>query len=306
MFMEAIDKALEKVSTKCKELILQANNKQIEYLATHLSSGKMLRSKLIFYIAGISEDSIALSAVIELIQSASLLHDDVIDNATIRRSKASVNAIFGDKSAIMLGDVLYSKAFFELCNFNSSIAKSISNAVFRLSIGEIEDVSLSSAFHTDENRYLQMCKDKTAYLIAASAESAAILANLPQEKYRIYGENLGIAFQIVDDILDITQDEKTLGKPSMSDFKEGKTTLPYMYLHKRLNKDDKTKLESLFKQTLDDTQISWIKSQMQQQNCLQECIQLARFYADKALDSIKNENNPMLEKVVEQMIYRTK
>jgi len=179
-----------------------------------------------------------------MIHAASLLHDDVIDNATQRRGVKSINAIFGDKSAIMVGDILYSKAFYELVDFDRDIAKSISNAVVLLSIGERKDVYLSEKFNPDIELYKEMIYQKTAVLIESASEVAAILAGKDREIYKRYGRNLGVAFQMIDDILDIISDSKTLGKPALSDFKEGKTTLPYIYLYNELDSKGKEKLST--------------------------------------------------------------
>jgi octaprenyl-diphosphate synthase len=193
-----------------------------------ISTGKMLRSKLLHIITS-SKDATKVSAIIEMIHLSSLLHDDVIDDATTRRGVETINSKYSNMHSIMLGDIFYSKAFFELTNFNQDIAKSISSAVTKLSLGELLDVELSKAINTDIDKYYEMIYLKTSALIESTAECGAILAKKDIKNYKIFGKNLGIAFQIIDDILDITQDEKTLGKPSFSDFKEGKTTLPMIF-----------------------------------------------------------------------------
>ena len=210
-----------------------------------LSEGKMLRSKLILKIAGVSEQSIKLCAIVEMIQSASLLHDDVIDEADTRRGKASINALFNDKTSIMFGDILYSKAFTELTTMNKDVAYEISQSVTKLSIGELHDVEMANSFNTSYTRYFNMIYNKTASLIEASAASAAIISNKDKDAFALYGKNLGLAFQMIDDILDITQTSEALGKPAMLDFVEGKVTIPYLLLYERI--DDKEKLKSLYK-----------------------------------------------------------
>ena len=139
-----------------------------------ISSGKKLRSKLILKIAGESEQSYVICAIIELIHLASLLHDDVIDNSLLRRGSPSINAKFGTKNAIMLGDILYSKGFFELSKFPHKISGTISKAVSLLSIGEMMDVELSKNFNVSHEKYKTMIYYKTAVLIEAAAEVGAI------------------------------------------------------------------------------------------------------------------------------------
>ena len=225
---------LSAVERKIEQFVADLNDKEVSTLYTKLPHGKRLRAKLILKIAGNSLPVVKTAAVVEMIHAASLLHDDVIDDAYTRRSKPSLNALYGNKTAIMLGDILYSKGFFELNNISAEVSKVVSNAVTQLSLGELKDVSLSDTFNLDKNVYLEMIYQKTASLMEASAGAAALLSGKPQAAYMTYGRNLGLAFQMIDDLLDITQDAETLGKPALHDFVEGKTTLPYIYLYEVL------------------------------------------------------------------------
>lgn len=299
------DLAMERIKIYIDEYIRECDNEEINTLFAHLHHGKMLRSKLLLSISGISDDALRVCAFIEMIQSASLLHDDVIDNAETRRNAPSLNAIFGNKNAIMLGDVLYSKAFYELSSFDTQIAKSVSSAVVRLSIGEIEDVRLSVSFNNNKEAYIHMCADKTAALIVAAAECGAILKGLNKHIYRIYGENLGIAFQMIDDILDITEDSQSLGKPSMSDFREGKTTLPYMILYEHMKDEERNRLLTYFKRELGQEEEMWIRMQMRKYNVINESRIQAEFYANKAIEAIANEGNKNLNDMIAKMLNRT-
>lgn len=273
-------------------------------MTSGLKGGKKLRSKLLLKISGENQVSYKICAIIELIHNASLLHDDVIDEANLRRGVKSINAQFGAKNAIMLGDILYSKAFYELSLIDSKLAQIISNAVVKLSIGELMDVNLSQNFNTNQQAYLQMIYNKTAVLIEASARCGAILANLNEDDFTQYGKNLGLAFQIVDDILDITGDEKTLGKPTMSDFKEGKTTLAYMYLYEKLNNDEKEILKSYYKKELNEQEISWIKHKMQECQILNLVNIELKNYANNALKAIEKYKMKDLEEIITSMIKR--
>jgi octaprenyl-diphosphate synthase len=267
----------------------------------NISSGKKLRSKLILKIAGQNETSLRLCAVIELIHLASLLHDDVIDDSTIRRGKPSINALFGSKNSIMLGDILYSKGYYEIVSLDPQIAKIISKAVLDLSIGEMMDVDMGSKFSPNLDEYLKMIELKTAVLIEASAKSAAIIAGIDSDLYANYGRNLGLAFQIVDDILDISADETTLGKPAFSDYKEGKTTLPYIFLYNALNLDDKEILKSLWGKELDENQTKWIKDKFDEFDIIQKCKEFAKDLGAKAIASVSDEE---LKDIVASMIDR--
>ncbi len=226
---------LSAVERKIEQFIADLDDKEVSRLYHQLPHGKRLRAKLILKIAGPSLAVVKTAAVVEMIHAASLLHDDVIDDAYTRRSKPSLNALYGNKTAIMLGDILYSKGFLELNNISAEVSKMISNSVTQLSLGELKDVSLSKMFNTDKEIYLEMIYQKTASLMEACAGAAALLAGKDKHIYMTYGRNLGIAFQMIDDLLDITMDAETLGKPALHDFEEGKTTLPYIYLYEVMN-----------------------------------------------------------------------
>ncbi|WP_394954939.1 polyprenyl synthetase family protein [uncultured Helicobacter sp.] len=302
--MQDFDKVRERIVAIIQGFVADCGNEIVTELFAKTNQGKMLRSKLLLAVSGVSEEALKLCAIIELIQSASLLHDDVIDNASTRRKSPSLNAIFGNKNAIMLGDVLYAKAFFELSTYEQSIAKSVSDSVCRLAVGEIEDVFMAQSFNTNKTRYLQMCELKTAALIAASAECGALLSGLDSQKYRSYGNNLGIAFQIIDDVLDITQSTEVLGKPAMSDLSEGKSTLPYIYLYERATREVRQELLTLFGTPLCESKAQWLKEQLNAHHCVQDSIAKAREYALSALDSIQGEGNTQLNEIVQNMIER--
>ena len=295
---------LGKVENLMVEMVASLGDARSVELFHRVPKGKRLRAKLILKIAGVSDDSLKLAAIVELIHAASLLHDDVIDDAFTRRGEDSINALFGNKTAIMLGDVLYSKGFSELTQMPQDVAYSISHAVALLSMGELLDVELSNTFNDSEERYFDMIYKKSASLIEASAKAAALLAGKNGAIYALYGKNLGLAFQIIDDILDITQSSETLGKPSLNDFKEGKTTLPYLYMYRNLCKEDQTKLLSFFQQELDVEQKEWIKTKMHETKALEDAIVYARKLGLEALAIIETEEDVGLSSIIKDMIER--
>jgi len=264
-----------------------------------IQKGKGVRGTL---ITTISPKSLKLAAVVEAIHLASLLHDDVIDEAELRRGVKSINAKYGDFTAVMLGDIIYSRAFYELTSFDEKVAKTISNAVYLLSQGELEDIKLSKEINLDKSKYMQMIYKKTASLIEASCKAAAIEEGFNEEDFALYGKNIGLAFQIVDDLLDITQDEKTLGKPAMLDFKEGKMTLPYIYLYEKL--DDKEKLRSMFKKDLNENEKRWIKEKMKEYGIIEKCFNEAKELVKQAKNAIKKYNIPKLEIIANKVVDR--
>ena len=293
---------LSLVKNQIKEYVKECGDQKSIELFELLAQGKMLRSKLILKIAGVNDESVKLCSVVEMIHAASLLHDDVIDEADTRRGKPSINALFDNKTSIMFGDILYSKAFTELSQMDKRISYTISNAVTLLSIGEMLDVDLTNEFNTSYDKYFDMIFKKTASLIEASAKAAAILASKNEEAFALYGKNLGLAFQMIDDILDITQDSDTLGKPAMLDFVEGKVTIPYLLLHERI--EDKNKLESLYKKPLSDSEQEWIKDEMIKNNVLIDSISQAQKLGLEAVDAIKMDESEDLKNIMNQMINR--
>jgi octaprenyl-diphosphate synthase len=295
---------LSAVERKIEQFIDDLNDKEVAALYTKLPHGKRLRAKLILKIASSSLPAVKTAAIVEMIHAASLLHDDVIDDAYTRRNKPSLNALYGNKTAIMLGDILYSKGFLELNDISPQVAKMISNAVVQLSLGELKDVSLSKAFNIDKEIYLEMIYQKTASLIEASAGAAALLAGKPQEAYLIYGRNLGLAFQMIDDILDITSDSEILGKPALHDFVEGKTTLPYIYLYEVLGSDDQKKLASLHAKVLSKKEQSWIMQHMDEHQILLKCYAQARELIDEAIELMNSKGEEALSGIAQEMIER--
>jgi len=292
------------VERKIEQFIAELDNKDVSALYAKLPHGKRLRAKLILKIAGSSLAVVKTAAVVEMIHAASLLHDDVIDDAYTRRSKPSLNALYGNKTAIMLGDILYSKGFLELNNISTDVAKIVSNAVVQLSLGELKDVSLSKTFNLDKEMYLEMIYQKTASLMEASAGAAALLAGKDKIAYMTYGRNLGMAFQMIDDVLDITMDAVTLGKPALHDFEEGKTTLPYMYLYETLSDEDKIRLKSLHAKVLQKEQQQWIQMMMQKNGIIERSYAEAKVLIEEAITLMKNRGEEALSSIAMAMIER--
>lgn len=295
---------LSAVERKIEQFIADLNDKEVTSLYSKLPQGKRLRAKLILRIAGSSLSVVKTAAVVEMIHAASLLHDDVIDDAFTRRSQPSLNALYGNKTAIMLGDILYSKGFFELNNISADVAKIVSNAVTQLSLGELKDVSLSQFFNLDKNSYLEMIYQKTASLMEASAGAAALLAGKPKDVYMTYGRNLGIAFQMIDDLLDITSDAETLGKPALHDFVEGKTTLPYIYLYEALDENAQAKLCSLHAKVLSPEEQNWILSKMKAHKIIEKSYLEAKALIDEAIGLMDAQGEEALSGIAREMIER--
>jgi octaprenyl-diphosphate synthase len=199
--------------------------------------GKRLRPLLVLLSANAcgyrGEQHIPLAAVIEFIHTATLLHDDVVDNSELRRGNATANAKWGNAPSVLVGDFLYSRAFQIMVEINRmEIMQVISNATTVIAEGEVLQLLNQRNPDTSEESYMQVILGKTAMLFEAATEVGAILADASAEEreaLRLYGRHLGIAFQLVDDLMDYLSDSATMGKNVGDDLAEGKATLPLIH-----------------------------------------------------------------------------
>jgi len=219
--------------------VIHSPEKLITDMSKHLieAGGKRLRPALYFMCAQNkvcdSEKFVSLAVAIELIHMATLVHDDVIDNSAIRRGKPTANACWGNHSSVLIGDYLFAKAFsLVACKVSNQMLQVLADVICSMCEGEINQNR--STFNADqvENEYLGRIAQKTANFLAASCELGALAAELPNNEvqaFREYGYSLGMAFQITDDILDITASAEQLGKPVGNDLRQGIVTLPVIY-----------------------------------------------------------------------------
>ncbi|HTK39160.1 MAG TPA: polyprenyl synthetase family protein [Pyrinomonadaceae bacterium] len=221
-----------------------SNIQVIDYLGEYLrsSGGKRVRPALLILSAyaaggnGGSDNVIRLATVMEMLHTATLVHDDIIDNASLRRSEASVNARFGNQTAVLMGDWLYMSAFeTSLKERSLEILDILTRLTRKMTEGELIQLTTIGKLDITEDEYFDILRRKTAYLMSACCELAAILAGATsqiQETLRDYGMNLGIAFQLADDLLDFMGSERDLGKAAGADLLEGKLTLPLILLRR--------------------------------------------------------------------------
>ncbi len=214
----------------------------IPQLAAHIvaAGGKRLRplltlasARLCGYPAdGVGARHVKLAACVEFIHTATLLHDDVVDESVLRRGLASANAVFGNQASVLVGDFLFARAFQLMVEDGSLVVLAIlSRAAATIAEGEVLQLVTQNDLSTPEARYLEVIKGKTAALFAAACEVGAVVASRPERDAAAladYGMNLGIAFQLVDDALDYAADQTILGKTVGDDFREGKITLPVL------------------------------------------------------------------------------
>ena len=222
----------------------------------HLKSGgKRLRalltlgsSKLCGYLKGGRD--INLAACVELIHSATLMHDDVIDNGEVRRGKKTLNQLWGNQSSILVGDYLLSRCFEMMVeDGNIEVLKLLSSTSAEISQGEVLQLQHNGEIDMLEETYLKIISAKTASLFSAATKVGAILAekdNKTKNALEFYGKNLGLTFQIADDTLDYNSEVKIFGKEIGNDFYEGKVTLPIILLYQKVSNEEKKYLKSLF------------------------------------------------------------
>lgn len=220
----------------------RSNIQVIAYLGDYLraSGGKRVRPALTilsnYAVGGDASqfNSIRMAAVMEFLHTATLVHDDIIDNAETRRNRPSINSRFGNQTAVLMGDWLYMSAFETSLQERSLPVLDILTKVTRkMTEGELLQLTLLGRTDVSEEQYLDILQRKTAYLFSACCEIGAILGGAEAEQQsalREYGMNLGTAFQLVDDLLDFTATDEALGKPAGVDLLEGKLTLPLIYL----------------------------------------------------------------------------
>jgi octaprenyl-diphosphate synthase len=218
------------------------------------SGGKRLRPLLMILSARLcgykGNHDVPLSVVFEFIHAASLLHDDVVDHAEVRRNKPAANTIWGNPAVVLVGDFLYSKSFLMTVGYDSvPILQVISETTTKMAEGEVLQLIHADDLEITQAEYLEVITRKTAVLISAACQIGAIFGgggSAEENALRSYGHNLGIAFQLIDDTLDYTGDVQELGKPVGNDIQEGKATLPLISALKNGLPADKERLREIF------------------------------------------------------------
>ncbi|HJS24998.1 MAG TPA: polyprenyl synthetase family protein [Pyrinomonadaceae bacterium] len=220
----------------------RSNVQVIDYLGDYLrrSGGKRVRPALTILSTyavggdGSRYNTIRMATVMEFLHTATLVHDDVIDKADMRRKRPTVNALYGNETAVLMGDWLYMSAFeTSLAERSLPILDILTSVTRKMTEGELLQLTLLSDAKISEAQYFDVLKRKTAYLFSASCEIGAILGGASEKQQtalRDYGLNLGTAFQLIDDLLDFTSSEEALGKAAGADLLGGKVTLPLIYL----------------------------------------------------------------------------
>ena len=320
IFMEWLEPDIIKINQSILKNLI-GSEPLISDLSNHIigSGGKRIRplltiacSKLCNYIG---TRHIELASVIEFIHTATLLHDDVVDNSKKRRGKSSANFIWDNKSSILVGDYLLSKAFRILISEGSiTCLDIISKASVKISNGEVKQLVSIKNLHTNESEYLDIINHKTAELFSAACQIGGEVSEISSEKKKClaeFGTFLGMAYQIIDDSLDYFSDFKTSGKSSGNDLKEGKMSLPLIICYKRCNKSEKGVIEFIIsKEKTNNSDFIKIKDLMTQYNVRQDCVKKAKHFSTMAKDSLgifsDSAEKEKLINLVDYLTFRTK
>jgi octaprenyl-diphosphate synthase len=264
---ELYEKRLMLVEVKIRELF---NNKAaiIPLIGKYITSSGGKRLRPLFHLisadlAGYKGDAdIEIAGIIESIHTASLLHDDVVDTADVRRGKPTANSVWGNQIVVLVGDFLYSNALRNaVMQKNQRIMETLSEATTRMTEGELLQLNRIGDPDITETEYIEIISSKTGALISAACRVGAILADLPPDLENALGDfgmKTGIVFQMADDILDYMADEGELGKKLGKDLEEGKITLPLLYLLKKADKEEFLEIKKLIQDDCSDSGIGRI------------------------------------------------
>ncbi len=268
---------------KMTDYHLNTGGKRLRALLT-LSSAKMCG-----YSKGTRD--INLAACVELIHSATLMHDDVIDNGSIRRGKKTINKIWDNHSSVLIGDYLLSRCFEMMVeDGNLEVLKLLSSTSSKIAQGEVLQLQHHGEVDMLEETYLKIISAKTAELFAAATKVGGILSVMKtkeKEALEFYGRNLGLTFQIADDTLDYNSDSKLFGKKIGKDFYEGKVTLPIILLFQKANNQEKEKLKNIFsKYNRDEIDLNYTLSLIKKYEVIKACYQKAHHYINLASNAL--------------------
>ncbi len=300
-------------SLRSKVLLLELITRYI-----HKQKGKKIRPLLVLLSSkvcgSIGERSYRGASLVELLHTATLVHDDVVDNAETRRGFPSVNAVWKNKIAVLLGDYLLARGLMLAVDGNDfDFLRVITNTVRRMSEGELHQINKTRKLNIDEESYFQIISDKTASLLSTCCEIGARAATEDQNKIeamKMFGENLGIAFQIRDDILDLVGTKKVFGKPLGGDIKEKKLTLPLIYALKKSSDDERKNILKMIKKGATNSQVEEVISFVVKHDGINYADAVAKDYANRALKNLELFENSTakssLESIIDFVVERIK
>jgi len=316
---ESVEDKLLLVEEKIKSKLIsdvELVRKMTDY---HLDTGgKRLRALLTLgsaKICGYSKGTrdINLAACVELIHAATLMHDDVIDNGSVRRGKKTLNSIWNNHSSVLIGDYLLSRCFEMMVeDGNIEVLKLLSSTSSKIAQGEVLQLQHQGEVDMLEETYLKIISAKTAELFAAATKVGAILSDMKskeKEALEFYGRNLGLTFQIADDTLDYNSELKLFGKKIGQDFYEGKITLPIILLFQKADNKEKEKLKEIFsKNVRNKDDLEYSLSLIKKYEIIKACYQKAEHYINLASNSLSvfsdSEEKSILENLTSFSLTR--
>jgi octaprenyl-diphosphate synthase len=263
------------------------------------SGGKRLRPMLVILAAhacGYRPDpagrnhQVTLAAVIEFIHTATLLHDDVVDESDLRRGQEAAHAVWGNAASVLVGDFLYSRAFQMMAGVNSMrVMHVLSNATNLIAEGEVEQLLNMYEPELSQSRYFSVIEKKTAKLFEAACQLGAVLAGRPdlEQPMAMFGRELGTAFQVTDDVLDYTSSATTLGKNTGDDLAEGKTTLPLILCRSLLKAEKRELVDASIRQG-DSSHLDQIVELIRDSGALEASVEMATEHAEAALSALES------------------
>ncbi|HET6565610.1 MAG TPA: polyprenyl synthetase family protein [Xanthomonadales bacterium] len=274
---------------------LESNVVLIRQIAEYIigSGGKRLRPMLAVLAARAcgyeGRQHITLAAIIEFIHTATLLHDDVVDESELRRGKESAHAVWGNAASVLVGDFLYSRAFQMMVDIDSmQVMDILSDATNQIAEGEVEQLLNMHDPEVSQERYFRVIEKKTAQLFEAACQLGAVIAGRPDLETGLaqYGRELGSAFQVMDDVLDYTSDALTMGKNSGDDLAEGKPTLPLILCREALDPEQREAIDLAIRLG-DISKLQWIRQAIDDTGALATSRQVAHERSSAALAALE-------------------
>ena len=266
----------------------------VKYIVKH--KGKNLRPLLVVMSAKLcgkpTENTYITASIVEMLHSATLIHDDVVDEAELRRGFPSINATWKNKIAVLIGDYLLSKCLISGTETGSlDVMRILADSAKRLSKGELKQIEKSKTLNITEEEFFKMISNKTGALIGAACELGAITTSNKEEdrnNLRSFGESVGTAFQIRDDLLDYYGNQKLIGKPIGNDFKDKKITLPLIYSFQHAPKSETAAIKKKIKKGVKKGEIKEIINFAEKYNGIMYAQKKLEYYAEKAKEILSN------------------
>lgn len=288
---------------------LQSDVALINQLSFYIinGGGKRIRPLIAVLVANAlnyqGDRHITCATFIEFIHTATLLHDDVVDESTLRRGKDTANAIFGNAASVLVGDFIYTRAFQLMARLGSlPVMQVMSDAVNVIAAGEVLQLMNCNDPDTTEQSYMQVIYSKTARLFEVAAECSALLSEATEQQVRamkLYGRYLGTAFQLIDDVLDYCADVDKLGKNLGDDLEEGKPTLPLLHAMQHASEDERQLIRSIIEHGHGRKYLAEVQAMMDKYQSLTYTIEKAKQEAQKAIDSLSViDDNPYKEALI--------